>query len=89
MLQLFFEDVAIAIFGCCNIPPIDIDECCKKHGANVAAEFFFLNSGAKRLLSLLQICFSYVTDVMFVCYGEATGRPGTSTSVLKLENFST
>ena len=43
----------------------------------------------KRLLSLLQICFSYVTDVMFVCYGEATGRPGTSTSVLKLENFST
>ena len=35
MLQLFFEDVAIAIFGCCNIPPIDIDECCKKHGANV------------------------------------------------------
>ena len=43
----------------------------------------------KWLLSLLQICFSYVTDVMFLCYGEATGRPGTSTSVLKLENFST
>jgi hypothetical protein len=44
MLQLFFEDVAIAIFGCCNIPPIDIDECGKKYGANVAAGIFFLDS---------------------------------------------
>jgi len=43
-------DVTITVFGCCNIRPIDIDECCKKHGANVAAEIFFLNSGAKMYL---------------------------------------
>ena len=39
--QLVFEDVAIAVFGCSNIPPIDIDECCKKHGANVMVEILF------------------------------------------------
>ena len=50
MLQLFFEDVAIAIFGCCNIPPIDIDECGKKYGANVAAGIFFPGCGAKMYL---------------------------------------
>jgi hypothetical protein len=40
-------DVAIILsrccnygFGCCNIPPIDIDEYCKKHGANVAVRIF-------------------------------------------------
>ena len=50
MLQLVFEDVAIAVFGCCNIPPIDIDECCKKHGANVAAGIFFWIRFAKMYL---------------------------------------
>ena len=58
MLQLVFEDVAIAVFGCSNIPPIDIDECCKKHGANVAAEFF---------LVLQELTFT-VADIFFICF---------------------
>ena len=37
-------DVTITVFGCCNIPPIDIDECGKKYGANVAAGIFFLDA---------------------------------------------
>ena len=82
-MQLFFEDVAIAVFRCCNIPPIDIDECCKKHGANVAVGFFF-GFGVKMYLIFFNIArgdfyccryfFPYVTDVMFSCYGGATER---------------
>ena len=52
-------DVTITVFGCCNIPPIDIDECCKKHGANVAAEFFFPEFGCKDVFDFLNIARGY------------------------------